>query len=89
MQKKDADEAVASAENAMKEMQAKISQGVGNALKQTGDQLEQLERLAAISSIAFNHITSNDPKAKHLIRPSNFQLLDYDSECTQLRKSLR
>ena len=48
MQKKDADEAVASAEIAMKEMQAKISQGIGNALKQTGDQLEQLERLAPI-----------------------------------------
>ena len=88
-QKKEADDAVASAENALKNMQANINQGVGNALKQNGDQLEQLERLAAISSIAFNHITSNDPKAKHLIRPSNFQLLDYDSECAQLRKSLR
>ena len=88
-QMKEADGAVASAENAMKNLQSNIKQGVGNALKQTGDQLEQLERLAAISSIAFKHITSNDPRAKHLIRPSNFQLLDYESECTQLRKSLR
>ena len=73
----------------MKDMQEDIKEGIGKDYKQSGEKFEQLERFAAISSIAFKHVTSNDPKAKNLLRPSNFQLLDYDSECTQLRKSLR
>lgn len=80
---------IASTEKTLNDMQEEIKQGIGKDLKQTGDQLEQLERLASISSIAYKHVASNDPKTKNLIRPSNFQLLDYESECIRLRKSLR
>ena len=80
---------IASTEKTLKEMQEEIKQGIGKDLKQTGDQLDQLERFALISSIAYKHVASNDPKTKNLIRPSNFQLLDYESECIRLRKSLR
>ncbi len=88
-QKQEADDEIASAEKLMKDMQEDIKEGIGKDYKQSGEKFEQLERFAAISSIAFKHVTSNDPEAKNLLRPSNFQLLDYDSECTQLRKSLR
>lgn len=80
---------IASTEKTLKDMQEEIKQGIGKDLKQTSDQLEQLERLAAISNIAYKHVASNDPKTKILVRPSNFQLLDYESECIILRKSLR
>jgi DNA repair exonuclease SbcCD ATPase subunit len=86
---KEAINEVASLKRAMADMQAEIKQGVGNELKETTDQLGQLERTAAISNIAFSHLTSKDPKSKSAIRPSNFQLIDFASECTQLRKSLR
>ncbi len=80
---------IASTEKTRNDMQDEIKQGIGKDLKQTGDQLDQLERLAAISSIAYKHVASNDQKTKNFIRPSNFQLLDYESECIRLRKSLR
>jgi chromosome segregation ATPase len=80
---------VASIEKKLKEMQEEIKQGIGKDLKQTGDQLDQLERLATLSSIAYKHVASNDPKSKNLFRPSNFRILDYESECLILRKSLR
>ncbi len=80
---------IASIENQIKDVLDGIKQGVGKDLKQTGEQIDQLERLAAISRFAFKHVASNEPKSKHLIRPSNFQLLDYESECIRLRKLLR
>jgi hypothetical protein len=83
------DDAIKATESAMKSMQEDIKQGVGKDLKDAGDQLEQLERLAAISNIAYNHIVSNDPKTKNMIRPSNFRLLDYAAESVRLRKSVR
>jgi len=67
---------------------ANVRQGVGKDLKETRDQLKQLERSAAISSIAFKHFSSTEHKKKNLIRPSNFHLIDYESECSRLRKSL-
>ena len=79
-----------STENALRELKEDIKkQGVGKDLKQTGDQLERLERSAAISNIAYKHISSNDPKTKRLIRPSNFRLINDESECIYLRKALR
>ena len=80
---------VASAEKALKDMQSEIKQGVALDLKQNTNKYEQLKRSASISSIAFEHVTSNDPKTKRLLRPSNFNLLDYQWESTRLRKSLR
>ena len=80
---------VASTEKALKGMQVDIKQGVGKDLKQTGDQLDQLERSAAIANIAYKYISSNDPKTKRLLRPSNFRLINDESECIYLRKALR
>ncbi|MEQ1830514.1 MAG: hypothetical protein ABL921_31450 [Pirellula sp.] len=79
----------AATEKAIQDMQEDTKQGVGKDLKQTGEQLDQMKRSAAISSIAYRNVASTDTKPKHLNRPSNFQLLDYVSECAQLRKSLR
>ena len=84
-----ADMNIATTVKTLKNMQEEIKQGIGKDLKQTGDQLDRLERFALISSIAYKHVASNDPKTKNLIRPSNFQLLDYESECFGLRKLLR
>ena len=86
---KEAMNETASIEKAMKDMQAGIAQGVGNDLKEASDQLDQLEQTASISNIAFAYLTSKDVKNKNAIRPSNFQLIDYPSECTRLRKLLR
>jgi len=88
-QVKAAIDAVASIEKAMKDMQEGIKQGVGKELKEAGDQAERLERFAAISNVAYKYIASNEAKAKGLIRPSNFPLIDFEAECTQMRKSLR
>lgn len=85
---KAADAAIASIEKALKDMQAGINQGVGKDLKEKGDQLDQIERLAVISDLAYKQIISKDAKAKNPIRPSNFQLLDYGSECARLRKAI-
>ena len=83
------DDAIKATEGAMKDMQGDIKQGVGKELKEAGDELEQYERLAAVSNLAYKHVLSNDPKAKNLFRPSNFRLLDYAAESVRLRKSIR
>ena len=83
------DDAIKATEGAMKDMQGDIKQGVGKELKEAGDELEQYERLAAVSNLAYKHVVSNDPKAKNLFRPSNFRLLDYAAESVRLRKSIR
>ena len=75
-QVKAANDAVASMEKAMKDIQEGIKQGVGKEFKEAGDQAERLERFAAISNIAYKYIASNESKAKGPIRPSNFQLID-------------
>ena len=88
-QSKAANDAVDSIAKAMKDMQEEINQGVGKELKEAGDEAKRLERFAAISNIAYKYIASNEAKLKGLIRPSNFQLIDYEAECMRLRKSLR
>lgn len=88
-QLKEASDAVASIEKAMKDMQEGIKQGVGKELKEAGDQAERLERFAAISNIAYKYVAAIKKEAKGPIRPSNFQLFDYEAECSRLRKSLR
>ena len=80
---------VAAAEKAVNDLQNEIKQGVALDLKQSSSKHEQLKRSALISSIAFEHVTSHDAKTKRLLRPSNFNLLDYQLESTRLRKSLR
>jgi hypothetical protein len=87
-QVKSADAGIASIEKAMKDMQAGINQGVGKDLKEKGDQLDQIERSAVISDLAYKHIISKEARAKNPIRPSNFQLLDYGSESARLRKAI-
>ena len=88
-QAKAAEDKVASIERAIKEMQEGIKQGVGKELKETGEEAKRLERFAAISNLAYHHIATANLKARSPIRPSNFQLIDYDSECSRMRKSLR
>ena len=73
----------------MKDMQEGIKQGVGKELKEAGDQAERLERFAAISNIAYKYVAAIKKEAKGPIRPSNFQLFDFEAECSRLRKSLR
>lgn len=73
----------------MKDLQEGIKQGVGKELKESSDQAERLERFAAISNIAYKYFEANQAKAKGPIRPSNFQLIDFEAECTRMRKSLR
>ncbi len=80
---------VKSAEKAIADLLAAMKQGVGSDLKQVGSKLDQLERVATISNLALKHMSSTEPKTKKLICPSNFQILDYTSECIRLRKSLR
>jgi len=80
---------VAAAEKALKDMQNEIKQGVALDLKQNTSKHEQSKRSALISSIAFKHVTAQDAKTKRLLRPSNFNLLDYQLESTRLRKSIR
>ncbi len=72
----------------MKDMQAGINQGVGKELKEKEDQLDQIERSAVISDRAYKQILSKEPRSKNPIHPSNFQLLDYGSECARLKKAI-
>jgi len=87
-QLKTAEDAIAGTKGSMKEMQDGITQGVSKELKETGDLLEKLERSAAISNVAYKNVTAKEPKGKPLNGPSNFQLLDYSSECARLKKSV-
>jgi hypothetical protein len=80
---------IAAAENALNEKQNEIKQGVALDLKQNTSKHEQLKRSALLSSIAFENVTSNDLKSKRLLRPSNFNLIDFQSESTRLKKTLR
>ncbi len=88
---------VAAANKALKDMDNEIKHGVALDLKQYTSKHEQSKRSALISSIAFEHVSSQDAKTKRLLRPSktkrllrpsNFNLLDYQLEITLLRKSL-
>lgn len=87
--KQEAEDATSAAEKAMKDLKDEIKDGVAKELKDSSDQSEILKRKALISSIALTSVFSDDPKIQRVIRPANFQLLDYDSESLRLRKAMR
>ncbi len=87
-QKQKTELGMASTENAMKGMQDEIQKGVAKDLKDIVEQQKKLERLVEMSNVALRYITEKDTKAKRLIRPSSFPILDYEAECNRLKKSL-
>ena len=80
--------AINSTDKAIADLVAGIKQGVGKDIKDSDEKQDQLERKALISNIAVRHIALKNAKAKPLARPSNFQLLDYESECNWIRRVL-
>jgi hypothetical protein len=61
--------------------QLELSKGLVEAEKQA-------RRSVAIASVAFQYSNSGNRAGKSLIRPSNFQLLDFESEVVRLEKCL-
>jgi hypothetical protein len=78
---------------AVKEAEVKTAQAAAmqqvELVKESTAAEKQLRRSLTIARIAHQHLTTADGASKSLIRPSNFQLINYSSEVTRLEKCLR
>jgi hypothetical protein len=87
-QKKIVDEALAAKEAEVEKAQAATMQQL-ELVKESAEAEKQLRRSLTIARIAYQYSNSASGSPKTLFRPSNFQLLNFNSEVTRLAKCLR